>query len=156
MTKIVTTARGEALNLDKLIARSQRPSNYVEPASQITEAPKPQELPRALNLRGHMPAQSTAPIPQPDQPAVSPTIAAEQIVNKTPAGPAPSIADFTQITIDQTGGVRVKDGKKPAPGDGAKLAEKILKAKQAGDRTIHGKEAGKTTVLDDLDEGIEG
>lgn len=154
MPKIVTTARGSALNIEALITKSKRPANFVDPASQIVAAPKPQDLPRALNLRGHMPAQSG---PAPGG-LVEPIkeVAAEQTVNPQVQASEHSIADFTQITIDQAGGVKAKDGKRPAPGDGAKLAEKILRAKQTGDKSVHGKEAGKSTVLDDLDEGIEG
>ena len=153
MPKIVTTARGSALNIEALITKSKRPSNFVDPASTITQAPKPQGLPRALNLRGHMPAQS-GPAPGGLVEPVKEFVA-EQTVKTQPVGSEYSIADFTQITIDQAGSLKTKDGKRPNPGDGAKLAEKILRAKQAGDKTVHGKEAGKSTVLDDLDEGIE-
>jgi len=157
MAKIVTTARGEALNFDALITKSQRPANHVDPASKITPAPRPDELPRALNLRGFMPAQSTTELPQNPHPQAAPVPAPEQTVseNLSPASDK-SIADFTKITVDQAGSIRSKDGATPAPGDGAKLAEKILAAKETGQKRIHGKGAGKSTLLDDLDDKAEG
>jgi hypothetical protein len=153
--KIITTARGVALNLEELMLKSKRPANFKEEKAEFTPAPKP-KVEQALNLRGFMPAQSTMPLPEnphltEDKPAVAGPVAEPAQALK---GSEKSIADFTQITIDQAPSIEAKGT--PKPGDGAKLASKILEAKQTGAQTVHGKGAGKSTVLDDLDEKSEG
>ncbi len=155
MPKIVTTARGEALNFDALILKSKRPGNYAEPASTIAP-PKMPTMERAVNLRGFMPAQSTAEMQENPYPATAKVSVVAPEATSKPAlkGADRSVADFTKIEIDQTDSIRIKDGATPAPGDGTKLAEKILNLKRTGDKTIHEKKVPKT-VLDDLDEGIE-
>lgn len=156
MTKIITTARGLSLNIDELAMKQQRPGNYKEPNSSFIPAKQP-VVEQALNLRGHMPAQSTMEMPEnPHQTEAKISVLAAPTAAKELKGSEKSIADFTKIVIDQAPSIAVTG--KPAPGDGAKLAEKILEAKQAGAQTVHGKGAGKSTVLDDLDgkkEGIE-
>lgn len=149
MTSHVTTARGRTLNLDQLISASKRPLNYEEPASEIP-APEPVK-PVALNMRGYMPAQSTEPLPAnphaaPNQTPVSnPTVVEEKFQRPVDTR---SLADLTEIKIDQAKTIKVRPGAKVQPGDGARMAEETLSRMESG----RPRKNPKGSVLDDLDD----
>ena len=94
----VTTARGEGLNIDDLIAKSKRPIGTKEAKSEIKKRKVPGRKP--LNVRGFQPAQGEA------KPHGEPTPAAE-----TPETPAPVAAfndgEEAASTADITG-IKVK------------------------------------------------
>ena len=98
---IITTARGESLNLDDLIAKSKRPIGVQEQNSTIKKKPDPTKR-KPLNVRGFVPAQGEAKTPKVaeeglrlDPPAKAPVSAFKK------GEEAKSVADMTGIRVEK-------------------------------------------------------
>jgi hypothetical protein len=98
----VTTARGEALNMDELIMQAERPIGFKDAKSEVKPKVLPKRVP--INVRGYAPEQGEARVPEMPQ-EVSNALDARQ--SKTPRrvtimpGKAESMADLTRIRIDK-------------------------------------------------------
>jgi hypothetical protein len=151
MAKQVMSSRGELVNMDEIVDKGTRPLNYKEPVSEITpmEAPKAST---AINMRGFMPAQSS--IAPPEQTKITPVAEATPVVDEVARKDTRSMADMTGLRIKEAKSIKLKPGQKPARGDGAGLAENIANQITSGMKSAH-EGAAKSTVLDDLEDGIE-
>lgn len=123
----VTSARGEIVNMDDLKRKSSQALNpVVQPGSQVT----PKKVRRKpLNMRGHVPAQGKAPVPQvPDKlarKADENTNTPNPLIDNRPVksgytedGEARTVADMTGVKVDQKKYVERMGGKvERAPAD---------------------------------------
>lgn len=110
-TGIVSTARGEVLNLDDLIAKAKRPVGLKEAAS--TRA-KPNYSPEASNtprVRGFVPAAGSRREEDPgiDETFVPSTPKAGPVISRvTPEGGNPTLADLTGVTVSKSARLKAK------------------------------------------------
>lgn len=110
-TGIVTTARGDALNLDDLIAKSKRPVGLKEAASTRATANYVPELTNTTKVRGFVPAAGARRDDQgvDDETFVPSIPKAGPVISKaTPDGGNPSLADLTGVTVSKSTRTRVK------------------------------------------------
>jgi len=92
----VTTARGEGLNIDDLIAKSKRPIGVMEEKSTVKKQKVPGKTP--INVRGFQPAQGEAkPQEAAQAPAVEAAPAPKAAFND--GNDASSQADLTGIKV---------------------------------------------------------
>ena len=104
----VTTARGENLNLDELIAKSRRPPGLKEANSEIKKRPDPAKR-KPINVRGFQPAQGTAQVRRPEhverkEEAIEDTVPVSEVKNETP------LADLTNIKVEKKPTTKKPDG----------------------------------------------
>ena len=107
----VTTARGDSLNFDDLVAKSKRPIGLKEEKSTIKKKPDPSRR-KQLNVRGFRPAQGESKLPEA-------TAVPEQVAEqKAPISAyndgkeADSLADVTGIKVKKKATTKKPD--KPA------------------------------------------
>ena len=106
----VTTARGDSLNIDDLIAKSKRPIGLKEDKSTIKKKTKPGSR-KQLNVRGFRPAQGEAKPPESE-------IQEQPEQKKVPVSAfndgkdARSVADMTGIKVEKKATTKKPD--KPA------------------------------------------
>lgn len=119
----VTTARGQALNMDDLKMQAERPIGFKDAKSEV----KPKKLPKRIpiNVRGFLPAQGEAKVPEMPE-KVAGVIEARKgkktaRVSVRPAQ-AESLADITRIKVDKAKFI------KEAPKDGARAASEDVLA----------------------------
>lgn len=95
---MVTTARGEKLNLDQLIMDRKKPIGFKETKSEIKAKVKTR---KPINVRGFVPARGDAPAPiVPD----APEVVAKEIPmprRSFAQGEASRLADLTGIRMDK-------------------------------------------------------
>jgi len=103
----VTTARGEGLNIDDLIAKSKRPIGVKEEKSTVKKQKVPGKTP--INVRGFQPAQGESkPHEASKAPAVETTPVAKAAFND--GKDASSQADLTGIKVKKRVSTRKPTG----------------------------------------------
>lgn len=115
---IITTARGNSLNLDMLIEQAKRPLGMKESKSEIKKTPVPKRRP--VNVRGFVPAQGEAEIPEvpediKEELAKREAAKVKSSYRRADGGKAQSMADLTGIRLDKPKYLKKEDleGKKP-------------------------------------------
>lgn len=97
---MITTARGQVINMDALKESSSRPLSSPN-KNDIRKTQ--QKKPRALNVRGYMPSQGKATPPElPDE--IKETLAARDRIAKNPNASqykTKTMADITGVRIDK-------------------------------------------------------
>lgn len=125
----VTTARGEALNMDELIMKADRPIGFKDAKSEVKpKVPLSKRIP--INVRGYTPAKGEATVPEMPE-AVANVLEARQ--GKEPRrvvirpGKAETMADLTRIKISKPKFI------KEAPENGAQAASEAVLDNILGD-----------------------
>ena len=108
----VTTARGQLLNMDELIAQSKRPLNFKDKKSEIKKRDIPNQA--AEHAFGFKPETGSAKVISFEN--------AEKVNTEQKVNEGETLAELTGITIDKTKHIKVKDGATVKKGDGVNYA----------------------------------
>lgn len=116
---MITTARGEVLNMDELIARSQAPIGRKAEKS-TREAPyQPRSVQPQTRVRGFVPQRGTTETPQAD---VADAPAHATAATKS-GGDTKSLADMTGVKVKPTARAKALRAKAE---DGVNVADEVL------------------------------
>lgn len=101
----VTTARGDGLNIDDLIAKSKRPIGVTEEKSTVKKQKVPGKTP--INVRGFQPAQGEA---KPQEVEKAAPVEAARKAASTDSKEANSQADLTGIKVKKRASTKKPTG----------------------------------------------
>lgn len=128
----VVTARGTVLDFDGLADAAKRPIGFKNEKSELERRPaRPETAKKQIMIRGFVPGmgESKSPDLATVERKATPDKAPEAKLNqKRPIGRGgpQTLAEMTQVVVDEPRHIKVAEGEKIKPGDGIKASEQAL------------------------------